>query len=184
MINYQILYEGVIFLEKQVTKYIGYNVRITGLEMADTYKQLALADRDAADILFSQKLYNQAVYMYIQSMEKNIKSCICNKINVTLPFYASKLREIGHSLDNSILFLIEILSGNDNGLKSQLNKQLLKGVFEEINFRKLHNNCRYPKYNENSEIYYVLNISEKDCIRIKEIATKLDLFLDDFYKIQ
>ena len=80
--------------------------------------------------------------------------------------------------------LIEILSGKDNGLKSQLKKQLLKGVFEEINFRKLHNNCRYPQYNNNSENYYVLNISEKDCIRIKEIATKLDLFLDDFYKIQ
>ena len=100
-----------------------------------------------------------------------------------LPFYANKLKEIGHSLDKSIVFLIEILSGNNVTLKTQLEKQLLVGVFENIRFLGLYNNCRYPKYVDKCEKYLVLHISEEDCIRIKNISQKLDCFISDFYKI-
>lgn len=170
-------------MQEQFNKYIGQNTHISSTEMADEYLHLAMMDLFAAEILSSQELYNQSVYMYIQSMEKKIKSSICQKINVALPFYADKLREIGHSLDKSILFLIEILSSNDSNLKSQLEKQLLIGVFENIRFLGLYNNCRYPKYNSKFGNYSILKISKNDCERMKNIATKLDRFLADFYKL-
>ena len=139
------MYYGGVMKEK-FSKYVGNIEYASGLEMKYVYMQLAETDQQTADVLYKQKLYNQAVYFYIQSMEKKIKSCICEKVNMELPFYANKLKEIGHSLDKSIVFLIEILSGNNVTLKTQLEKQLLVWVFENIRFLGLYNNCRYPKY--------------------------------------
>lgn len=73
-------------MQEQFNKYIGQNAHISSMEMADEYLHLAMMDLSAAEVLNSQGLYNQAVYMYIQSMEKKIKSYICQKINVVLPF--------------------------------------------------------------------------------------------------
>lgn len=170
-------------MKEPFAKYIGHNVHSNSIEMSDEYLKIAASDLSAAEILNSNRLYNQAVYMYIQSMEKKIKSYICRKINVALPFYADKLREIGHSLDKSIIFLIEILSSDNNNLKAQLEQQLLEGVFENIRFLGLYNNCRYPRYSNKFSDYAVLKLSEKDCGRMKKIAEKLDRFLADLYKI-
>ena len=47
--------------------------------------------------------------MYVQAMEKKIKGYICGKVDALNPYFAEKLRDIGHSLDKSIEFLIEMI---------------------------------------------------------------------------
>ena len=64
-------------MKEKFSKYVGNIEYASGLEMKYVYMQLAETDQQTADVLYKQKLYNQAVYFYIQSMEKKIKSCIC-----------------------------------------------------------------------------------------------------------
>ena len=166
-----------------MSSFIGRKEYIELLEMSNTYTYLGKKDEEAAILLQKNLLYNVAVYMYIQSMEKKIKGCICKKINVSLPYYADKLRNIGHSLDKSIDFLIEILAANNDVLTKQLSMQLKSGVFENIEFSKLYNNCRYPFYYHKRKNYSILNIDEKDCSRIADISKKLDRFINDFDRL-
>ncbi|MCI6017243.1 MAG: hypothetical protein MRZ59_00085 [Clostridiales bacterium] len=163
--------------------FVGYQKYANEVELKVEYLSLGKKNEEAAILLEKQGLYNEAVYMYIQSMEKKIKGYICGKINVTTPYFAEKLREIGHSLDKSTDFLIEILAGGNNILKMQLNEQIKSGVFQNINFSQLHNNCRYPKYNYHKKSYSVLYIKKEDCLRISEINRKLDSFINSFDKL-
>jgi HEPN domain-containing protein len=96
------------------------------IDVAFTYQKLAEDNRKSADLLFNHSLYNEAAYFYIQTMEKIIKEEICKIVDVTNPYFSDKLRNIGHSLDLSVSFLIEILSGNNELLKNQLTAQLVK----------------------------------------------------------
>ena len=107
-----------------MTKYIGQRTKITTEEIKERYITLGKNNEKAAKVLEQQGLYNEAVFMYIQAMEKKIKGYICGKINSENPYFARKIREMGHSLDSSVDFLIEILSGNDENLKAQLSKLL------------------------------------------------------------
>ena len=68
-------------------------------------------------------------------------------------------------------------------MKAQLENQLLTGVFENIKFNRLYNQCRYPSYQKRRQNYFILEISPDDCKHISIIAKKLDKFLADFYKL-
>lgn len=165
-------------------KYIGTRRYINdGIDMSSIYEQKAIHDENAAQLLASQGLYSQAVYFYIQSMEKNIKAHICQKVDITQSYYANRLRKMGHSLDSSIYFLIEVLAGNNEIIREQISKQILSGVFQDIRFSSLHNNVRYPLYHSDTQNYSMLEISESDCYRIQEIHLCLKRFLKDLYKI-
>ncbi len=164
-------------------KFIGRRKYVNACDMKDEYINLAKNDEKSASILQEHYLYNEAVYMYIQAMEKKIKGYICGKVDASNPYFSQKLREVGHSLDLSIDFLIEILAGNDEMLKIQLSKQLKEYVFENILFSKLHNDSRYPKYNIHEKKYFILDITEQDCVRIRNINDKLDRFICDFDRL-
>ena len=166
-----------------VSKYVGYLKYVDAIELKAEYMVLGNKNENAALLLENQGLYNEAVYMYIQSMEKKIKGYICWKINSATPYFADKLKEVGHSLHKSIDFLIEILAGNDNILKIQLTEQIKSGVFQNINFSQLHNNCRYPKYNYHKKDYSVLYITKEDCSRIAKINNKLNTFINNFDRL-
>lgn len=63
--------------------FIGKRVEIReSTEIASVYQELSRKDRLAADCLFQQRLYNEAAYFYIQSMEKRVKEFICKKIDM------------------------------------------------------------------------------------------------------
>ena len=97
--------------------YLGKSYYINnGIDMSDEYFNISQSDERAASLLCQQGLYNQSVYLYIQSMEKYVKSAICKKIDVINDYYAKKLRLMGHSLDDTIDFFIEIVSGNNKGI--------------------------------------------------------------------
>ena len=147
------------------------------LAVKEIYIALAKKDEYAACKLVN---FN---YMYVQAMEKKIKGYICGKVDVLNPYFAEKLRDIGHSLDKSIEFLIEILAGNNNTLKIQLTEQLKSGVFQNINFSYLHNDCRYPKYNSFRKCYSILQFSKEDCLRIADINKQLDRFIEAFDRL-
>lgn len=164
-------------------KYIGTRRYVSAPEMKETYMSLGRNDENAAILLAQQRLYNEAVYMHIQAMEKKIKGYICGKINVSNPYFSKKLRDIGHSLDVSIDFLIEILGGNNDALKSQLSVQLKSGVFENIRFSNLYNASRYPCYDSNGKRYSVLEIGKEDYLKIANIGKKLDKFIEDFDRL-
>ena len=170
-------------MSEKSRNYIGKLKYFEGLDLATEYTNMAENDFLSAKFLENRAVYNQAAYFYMQYMEKKIKASISRIINPTLPYYANKLREIGHSLDKSIHFLIEILSGNDISLKLQLEHQILNVIFENIMFGHLYNQCRYPSYHENHRNYSMIEITAKDCERIRVIAKKLDKFLEDFHKL-
>ena len=163
--------------------FIGHRKYVNTLDMKVEYMSLARQNEKAAILLQKQGLYNEAVYMYIQAMEKKIKGYICGKIDASNVYFSNKHREVGHSLDMSIDFLIEILSGNNETLKQQLSLQLKSGVFENINFSKLHNDCRYPNYNSYEKKYFILDIDYQDCLRVSNMNTKLEKFINDFDRL-
>lgn len=144
--------------------------------MADEFLGIAICDEKAAQLLCQQKLYNQSVYFYIQSMEKYIKSFICRKIDITNDYYADKIRQLGHSLDASIDFLIEIVSGNDETLKLQIIEQLKRGVLREIYFSAIYNSTRYPISRNKS--YKVIKMSKDDCTQLGKIYDMLKNYVN------
>lgn len=163
--------------------FIGNRKYLDTIEMKSEYLILRDNDFKAATLLEKQGLYNDAIYMYIQTMEKEIKGYICGKIDSANPYFSQKLRDIGHSLDKSIEFLIELLAGNDEILKKQLTEQIKIGVFQNINFSRLYNDCRYPAYNSRREQYFALCIDKEDCQRISKISQQLTQFIHDFDRI-
>ena len=163
--------------------FIGNRKFLNATEMKSEYQALKESNYKAAIKLEEQGYYNEAVYMYIQAMEKEIKGYICGKVDSTNPYFSQKLRDIGHSLDNSIDFLIELLAGNNDALKEQLMVQIKQGVFQNIRFSKLYNDCRYPMYNTHEQKYYILVINKEDCKRVAKISQQLTKFIQDFDRI-
>ena len=147
-----------------------------GYDMSEEFGMIAKQDEEVAGLLCRQGFYNQSVYYYIQSMEKFIKSFICQKIDVTKNYYANKLRQLGHSLDAAIDFFIEIVSGNDNNLRIQVSEQLKNGVLKGIRFSAIHNASRYPYYNNGS--YRITEMSKNDCVQLKDIYDMLKTYIN------
>lgn len=163
--------------------FLGHRKYVNSRFMKDEYFLLAERNKKSAVLLEEQGFYNEAIYMYIQSMEKQIKGYICGKINSSNPYFSKKLRDIGHSLDLSIDFLIEILAGNNNVLKEQLTLQLKKNVFQDINFSIIYNSCRYPSYNFHKQNYSILYLDKKDCQKVASVCEKLNDFISDFDRL-
>ena len=138
----------------------------------------ALNDEKSANLLFDKGFYNQAAYFYIQAMEKIVKAAISAKVDVTNVYYASKLKAIGHSLDLAIDFFLELLVyGKDDMLAKQLEHQLKVVVFKNIRFGSLHNNIRYPIYNERWYSYGILEVSKENCKELKHIIQVLKEYI-------
>lgn len=156
----------------------------TSLDVANEYKEIAEKDLKAAQLLMSNGLYNEAYYYYIQSMEKNIKKRICEIIDVTNPFFADQMRDIGHSLDDAIEFLLRVISGNNEVMYQQIKKQIVEKVLKEIRFSSVHNNVRYPYFNRHKKEYIYLNITYDDCIEIQKMEKNLKVYLEELYRIQ
>ncbi len=161
----------------QSQKYLGEPYYVNnGIDMSGEFEEIAKQDEKAAVFLCKQELYNQSVYYYIQSMEKYIKSFICKKIDITNDYYADRLRQLGHSLDASIDFFIEIVSGNDNNLKIQVSSQLKKGVLKDIHFTSVYNAVRYPYYKNGS--YRIIKMSKSDCAQVQDIYDMLKTYIN------
>lgn len=149
------------------------------IDIADEFLRLALEDERAAEVLCKNHCYNQAAYYYIQSMEKYIKSYICRKVDVTKPSFAEMLKSIGHSLDAAIDLLIEILSGNDEMLKGQIQCQIKENILKNIRFSVLYNAIRYPYYRRYKDAYSITDMTHRDCKILIEIYDGLKNYMKE-----
>lgn len=153
--------------------------------VAEVYLENALSDEKAAVLLFQNGLYNQSLYFLIQSMEKQIKYKIAKKIDITNSYFANEIKKtMGHSLESSIHFLIQIYTGDNEILKQQMEHQLLELLLKSINFRGLHNNVRYPLYHMKYSNYSFLDISRDECQEIFEMLSRLKQYLSELDKRQ
>ena len=116
-------------------------------------------------------------------MEKYVKEQICNKIDVSNPYFAENLRSTGHSLDMLINFLIEIYGTSDEALKQQLEIIFLKTILKNTVFGKLNSILRYPTYNYHKEKYTLINVDFKNCEQLKQMTLNLKSALDSLYKL-
>jgi HEPN domain-containing protein len=150
-----------------------------GSDIPLIYKQYSMNDEKSAKILMNSKLYNEASYLYIQSMEKYVKYAITSKINVKYSSNAKMVRDTGHSLDKSIELLLQVYSNNNDTLKQQIKTQLDTNVFKGVNLNAIQNNLRYPHYNPHKEVYSTMELSYKECSLIYEMLITLKKYIDD-----
>lgn len=155
----------------------------SSLDVANEYKVISEQNLKAAQLLMTNGMYNEAYYYFIQSMEKSIKKKICEIIDVTNPYFAKQMRDIGHSLDNAIELLLKLVSGNNNILYEQIKKQIVEGVLKEIRFSSIHNNIRYPYFNQHKNEYSFMEITYNDCIEIMQMEKNLKKFLDELHRL-
>lgn len=164
--------------------YVGKKTSLqTSLDVSSEYKNLSEKDLQAANLLMINGLYNEAYYYFIQSMEKNIKKRICEIVDITNPFFANQMRDIGHSLDNAIEFLLRLISGNNEVMYEQIKNQIVEGVLKGVKFSSVHNNVRYPYYNPHKKEYVYLEITREDCYEIQQMEKKLKVFLNELHRI-
>jgi len=154
----------------------------SGAEIKGAYKEIAKQNEKAADILCEQGCHNEAAYLYIQAMEKYTKAKICEKVNITLPYFSERLREIGHSVDKSIDFLIEIYAGGNEMMKNHITTLINETILHSIRFGLLHNRLRYPETNRSGE-YIFLSAGATDCAELKKMLTNLIKCLNDIDKL-
>lgn len=150
----------------------------TSSEVSDKYLEIASADEKSAGILENARLWNQAGYLYVQSMEKLIKAKIANKIDVLNFGFAEQFRgTLGHSLEKSIDMLVDIYAGGDAHLCSHMKQQLLNQVLRGVNFALLHNHLRYPFFNKKYKDYISIDLTESDCKLLKNMLAGLKAYL-------
>lgn len=158
-------------------KHIGKIKKITNI--ANNYYELALSDEEAGDYLAKGRKYRQAMYFYIQAMEKYIKAKIFSKVNAKIEYFSEKSRH--HSINESIKFLVEVISSDDI-VKEQIKQQIETHVLQGIKFNKLHNQLRYPTQTYSGE-YICLEYTQNDCNDIKNALNSLKTYLNNFYKV-
>ena len=151
--------------------------------MANIFFNISQEDENTSKVLCEKGYYNQAVYFCIQAMEKYVKSFICRKVDISNKYFADKIRETGHSIDTSIDFLIEIVSGNDNLLREQISNQIKNQILHGVKLSRLYNAVRYPFYNERNTSYKFLKMSLTDCKEIYMMFESLKRMLQDLDRI-
>lgn len=151
------------------------------VDISYEYYNLALEDEKVAILLKNKGEYRHSIYFFIQAMEKYIKSKIFTLVNPNLEYYINKNKH--HSLDDSIEFLIEVISPDEN-IRNQVKLYFNKYVFKDLSFRNLHNNLRYPFYDRSRGYYNIIKFDIEDCRYIEEMLENLKKYLKDLNRIK
>ena len=151
------------------------------VDISYEYYNLALEDEKVAILLKNKGEYRHSIYFFIQAMEKYIKSKIFTLVNPNLEYYINKNKH--HSLDDSIEFLIEVISPDEN-IRNQVKLYFNKYVFKDLSFRNLHNNLRYPFYDRSRGYYNIIKFDIEDCKYIEEMLENLKKYLKDLNRIK
>lgn len=154
---------------------------IKNVDVAETYKQLALHDEEVAKKLYYIGEYRHSIYFFIQSMEKLIKAKIYTLVNPNIPYFRDHNKD--HSLDKSIDFLLEIISTDDN-IRNQVREQIYKYVLKDIKYNQLHNDLRYPFYSSKYNNFCLLEFSAMDCLIIENNLNSLKTYLNQLDRLE
>jgi len=149
--------------------------------LSATYAGLAMEDEAAGRTLMNAQSYRQAIYFFIQSMEKYVRYGIFSVVDAHQEYFRERART--HNLDELLEFLVEI-SSDDTRIREQVQHQLDDVVLEGVRFGMLHNNIRYPWYSKKYNSYSLLQVTAKDAMEVEAKVTKLKAFLADFHKLR
>ncbi len=155
----------------------------SSIDVASCYNEISCKNYKAATLLLDNELYNEASYLFIQSMEKEVKYKICNIIDSTNPYFGEELSKIGHSLEKSIDFLIKILCKGNVILEEQMKNQIVFGILKNMRFEFLNNDLRYPNYYDKYKQYSMLGFTREDCQQIQLMANTLSKYLKDLNRV-
>ena len=75
------------------------------------YRRLDEDDEAAAHALADSGHFRQAVYLFVQAMEKHIRAAIFMRVNPNTTYFRENTRT--HNVDELLDFLVEIVGGND-----------------------------------------------------------------------
>ena len=150
------------------------------VDVSDEFAQLAKKDEEVARFLKRNGEYRHAIYFFIQAMEKHIRSKIFTLVNPNNEYF--RKRNLNHSVEGAVEFLIEIISPDEN-IRQQVKQLLNKHVLEDINFQLLHNNLRYPFYSDKYNSYSSVDFSYNDCDTIEKKLEGLKRYLQDINRL-
>lgn len=148
------------------------------INLAEEYQKLSTADELSADILASHERFEQACYLLLQAMEKSLRAKIFTKINPNHKYFIDMNRS--HSIEDAIRLFTDIVAGGDDIKKIQINQQLDNYVIKKTIYNHLHNNLRYPYFNNRHESFSRLTVVKDDFDELKKRLIWLKIFLKDY----
>jgi hypothetical protein len=151
------------------------------IDVSLEYRNLAKEDEEAGVLLMSHQKYRQAVYFFVQAMEKLVRHQIFRLVNPNIEDFRDEARN--HELDTLLEFLLRIITGNQM-LRDQVRDQLEKNVLKGIRFGKLHNDVRYPAYFKQRDSFSLLQIDSADAEQVYQTLQNLKPFLEHIDKLK
>ena len=136
-------------------------------DVAEAYRSVSVEDEEAARVLQREGRYRQAVYFFMQAMEKLVRYAIFSEVSpdgVDKEGTTYRERTTTHNLDDLLAVLLEVYREtiNDSRVSEQIENQLATYVLEGVQFGFLHNDVRYPRYVERHRSYSLLELRDKD----------------------
>lgn len=150
-------------------------------DVSSEYFRLAQEDEAAAQFLQNSGHYRHAAYFFIQAMEKYVRAKIFQLVNADNEYPRERTRT--HNLDELLEFLIEIVCTAPL-IKDQVNGQLEDYVLEGVRFGMLHNDLRYPFYQEKQKVHSVVLVGQADSEICHERLERLKPFLRDIDRLR
>lgn len=150
-------------------------------DVAAEYLALAQEDEKVGQLLISQGQYRHAIYFLVQAMEKYVRCTIFGLVNPNTDYF--RQRTLTHNLDDLLAFLREIICSNAE-LREQVRLQMQDHVLGGIKFGALHNDLRYPNFDERRSSYFVLQTERKDADTVYARLQTLKQFLRDIHHLR
>ena len=114
-------------------------------------------------------------------MEKYVRSTIFGLVNPNTDYFRQRI--LTHNLDDLLAFLREIVCSNAE-LREQVRLQMQNHVLGGIKFGALHNDLRYPNFDERRSSYFVLQTERKDADTVYARLQTLKQFLRDIHHLR
>ena len=149
-------------------------------DVAAEYLALAQEDEKVGQLLISQGQYRHGIYFLVQAMEKYVRSTIFGLVNPNTDYF--RQRTLTHNLDDLLSFLREIVCSNAE-LREQVRLQMQDHVLGGVRFGALHNDLRYPKFDDRNQSYSLLSVGQQDADITLERLQTLKRFLKDIHQL-
>ena len=158
-------------------------------DVAKEFLKLALDDEKAGRTLMENGHHRQAIYFFVQAMEKLVRFGIFSEVAVSQTGRDGQTfreRTLTHDLDELLAVLLEVFTDaiNDPRVSQQIEEQLRTYVLEGERFGQLHNNIRYPRYMWKSGDFSVLQLSKDDVSKVVQKLERLKSFVAGFNRLR
>jgi HEPN domain-containing protein len=158
-------------------------------DLAETYRDLSGDDEQAAIVLQREGQYRQAVYFFLQAMEKLARYAVFSEVgpdDASIDGRTYRERTRTHNLDELLIVLLEAYKEtiNNSRVSEQIEQQMEAYVLQGQYFGVLHNDVRYPRYIERRKSDALLELNEKDAVAATDKLTRLKAFVAGFQQLK